>query len=499
MSEYQSNNINNEQYQIRLSKLNALREKGINPYPASVNRTMNNKDLQEKYKDIPNETVTEDVIFVVGRVMSIRNSGMFIDLVDGFDKIQVYLDLKSISEHNKLILDNLDIGDFINVEGLIRRTKRGELTINTHTLNIISKALMPLPDQYYGLHDTETRYRQRYIDLIINKESKEVLLKRSKLITYIREVLVTEDFLEVETPMLHPIPGGAIAKPFVTHHNALGIDLYLRIAPELYLKKLIIGGLSEKIFEINRCFRNEGISTRHNPEFTSIELYQAYANFNDMINITEKIIISSAEKLNNENKVLKFGDKEIDFTGPWPRISMSDLVKKYTNIDFANIKTLKEAQSCAKSIGIKDVESLNNIGKVLEAIFGEKVESHLINPIHVTYLPTDISPLSKVCDDDSTITERFETYVNGWEIANGFSELNDPIDQRARFVEQAKSKESGDEEAHGMDESFLTSLEYAMPPTGGLGIGIDRLAMLLTNSHSIREVIAFPTLKPLSE
>lgn len=302
-----------------------------------------------------------------------------------------------------------------------------------------------------------------------------------------------EGFLEVETPMLHPIPGGAIAKPFVTHHNALDMELYLRIAPELYLKKLLVGGLSEKIYEINRCFRNEGISTRHNPEFTSIEIYQAFVGFDEMINLTENIInylVSSIQ----ENSLVIFGDKHLNFSTPWRRASMSDLVLEKTGIDFMKIESDQEAHQIAAKLGVK-VEKNYGWGKILEAIFAEKVEESLIDPIHITHLPTEISPLAKVCNHDKRITERFETYINGWEIANGFSELNDPIDQLARFTEQDKARAHGDDEAHRIDDDFITALEYAMPPAGGLGIGIDRLVMILTDSHSIREVIAFPTMR----
>lgn len=487
-------NQNNEQRQIRLKKLEDLRAQSINPYPSRVKRTHKTGQLQEQYGAIGKGEITPDIVMVAGRIMSIRNSGMFIDLHDDSGKIQVYCDIKNLSIENKELIDKLDIGDFIEVTGYVRRTPRGELTVNIKAAKILAKALLPLPDQYYGLHDTEMRYRQRYIDLLVNPKTKTILLNRSKVITAIRNILTDKGFLEVETPMLHAIAGGALAKPFVTHHNTLGTDLFLRIAPELYLKKLIVGGLSEKIFEINRCFRNEGISTKHNPEFTTIELYQAYADYNDMMDITEYIIKSLCSLLYN-NQVVGFGDKKINFTGLWPKKSMIDLIEEYTGINFLEIKTSREAIVKAKSLGIL-VKGNETWGKIVESVFEEKVEAKLTQPIHVIDLPTDISPLSKIREDEPRLTERFETYINGWEIANGFSELNDPIDQRERFVQQAKSKIEGDDEAHAMDIDFLTALEYAMPPTGGLGIGIDRLVMILTNSHSIREVIAFPTLRP---
>lgn len=492
-----SQQIEHDQFQIRKQKLDELIKLGINPFPARFARTDKTEGLHHKYASLANGEVTEDIVGVSGRIISIRNSGMFIDLHDDSGKIQIYTDLKTISDENNQIMTKLDLGDFIGVIGVVRRTPRGELSINMQQLVILAKALSPLPDSYYGLHDTEIRYRQRYIDLISNPKSRATLMNRSHVISEIRNVLLSDGFLEVETPMLHHIAGGAIAKPFVTHHNALDIELYLRIAPELYLKQLIIGGLSERIFEINRCFRNEGISTRHNPEFTSIEIYEAFADCEDMIERAENIIKSVCQRVNN-SLVIKFGETELDFAKPWQRKTMAQFVLDHTGVDFLSIKSDLEARNAAKKLGVK-LEGHETWGKVLEMVFGEKVEHHLTEPTHVLDLPTDISPLSKAREDDPRLTERFETYINGWEIANGFSELNDPIEQRARFEQQMKDRESGDDEAHSMDESFLTALTYGMPPTGGLGIGIDRLVMLMTDSHSIREVIAFPTLKPKAE
>jgi lysyl-tRNA synthetase class 2 len=483
-----------DQFDVRNSKLDELKNLGVDVYPARFKRSIKNNDLHLKFENLADGQVTEQVVLIAGRIMSIRNSGMFIDLHDDSGKIQIYTDLKKITDSQQQIISRLDLGDFIGVEGIVRRTPRGELTVNMQKVTILAKSLYPLPDMYYGLHDTEIRYRQRYIDLISNAKSRDNLIKRSKIISEIRNALLQDDFLEVETPMLHHIAGGAIAKPFITHHNALDMELYLRIAPELYLKQLIVGGLSEKIFEINRCFRNEGISTRHNPEFTSLELYQAYADYEDMITIAEKIIKSVCMAVNGK-MLLSFGDIEIDFGEKWERISMTELVKKHTGIDFIKINSDEEARSAARYIGV-ELKGHETWGKVLETVFGEKAEQYLIQPTHITDLPKDISPLSKAKIDDPRLTERFETYINGWEIANGFSELNDPIEQRDRFVQQMKDRDSGDDEAHCMDEAFLTALSYGMPPTGGLGIGLDRLAMLMTDSHSIREVIAFPTLKP---
>ncbi|MBN9542524.1 MAG: lysine--tRNA ligase [Alphaproteobacteria bacterium] len=485
------------QHQVRLAKLEELKSLGINVYPSKFARTHKTVELHEVYASLENGVYTEDEVMVAGRVMSIRNSGMFIDLHDDSGKLQVYTDVKNAPEHVLQVLRNLDLGDFIGARGIVRRTPRGELTVNTLEVNLLSKALLPLPDSYYGLQDVETRYRQRYIDLIINENSRNVLRARSVIISGVRNYLLEHGFLEVETPMLHPIAGGAIAKPFVTHHNTLGIDLYLRIAPELYLKRLIVGGLSERVFEINRCFRNEGISTRHNPEFTSLELYQAYADYHDMISISEGIIQRVCE-LTNSSMQINFGDKVIDLSGPWPRKSMAELVREKTGVDFLTINSQTEAHEVAKRLGVH-LKGNEPWGKVLETIFGEKVEHELIQPTHVTDLPRDISPLAKCKIDDPRLTERFETYMNGWEISNGFSELNDPMDQKDRFMQQVEAKDAGDDEAHEMDHDFITSLEYALPPTGGLGIGLDRLVMILTNSHSIREVIAFPTLKPKND
>jgi lysyl-tRNA synthetase, class II len=479
--------------QIRLNKLDQVRKLGINPYPSSFNVSNKSVDLIAKYAYLEIGEKTEDIVSIAGRVMSNRNNGLFIDLHDESNKIQIFSHKDNLNDDQLELLKTLDLGDIIGVTGKIRRTPRGELTINSTEITFLAKSLLTLPEKYHGLHDVEARYRQRYIDLIVNDRSREILRKRSIIISCFRNYLESEGYLEVETPMLHPIPGGAIAKPFVTHHNTLDMELYLRIAPELYLKRLIVGGLSDKIFEINRCFRNEGISTRHNPEFTSVEIYRAYVDFEEMINLTENLISNIVMKVNSSTKIT-YGERVLNFSSPWKRESMSNLVLEKTGIDFMQIHSDEEAREAAKKLGIK-IEKSFGWGKSLEAVFAEKVEEFLIEPTHITYLPTEISPLAKVCPHDDRITERFETYINGWEIANGFSELNDPIDQRDRFMQQDVARDLGDDEAHRIDEDFITALEYAMPPTGGLGIGIDRLVMILTNSLSIREVIAFPTLR----
>jgi len=481
--------------QIRLNKIDAVKDLGFDPYYPNFRKSHKAQDIINQYESLQPGEKTEDIVFVGGRVMSIRNSGLFIDLHDDSNKLQIFSHKDNLSEAYLELVKTFDIGDIIGIKGKVRCTPRGELTINAEELYLLSKSLQTLPEKYHGLHDVETRYRQRYVDLIVNEKSREILKNRSVIISSIREFLLELDFLEVETPMLHPIPGGAIAKPFVTHHNTLDMELYLRIAPELYLKKLLVGGISEKIFEINRCFRNEGISTRHNPEFTSIEIYQAYVGFEEMINVTETMINYILSKINHSNKII-YGEREINFAAPWKRESMSNLVFAKTGVDFMQIHSDEEAREAAKKIGVK-VEKNFGWGKSLEAVFAEKVEEDLIDPIHVTHLPAEISPLAKFCKTDPRITERFETYINGWEIANGFSEINDPIDQYNRFAMQDKVREDGDDEAHRIDQDFINALEYAMPPAGGLGIGIDRLVMILTNSASIREVIAFPTLRLL--
>lgn len=490
-----SHSAEKELRNIRIEKVHTLRNRGINPYPYNFSRSHTALQLQEKYNDLPNESVTEDEVTVAGRIRSIRNSGMFIDLHDETGSVQIFSSLKELPEELITLLSLLDLGDWIGVKGMIRRTKRGELTVNITSLELLSKSLLPLPEKYHGLTDIETRYRQRYIDLIVNEESRDRLRKRSRIIAAIRTYLSEKGFLEVETPMLHIIPGGAAAKPFLTHHNALDLPMYLRIAPELHLKRLMVGGLSDKIFEMNRCFRNEGISPRHNPEFTSVELYQLFADYHDMMNLTEGLIQYVAQKVLGTTMVT-YNGIDIDLSSPWPRKSMVDLVKEKTDVDFSTLLTVEDAREAAKKIGGIPLKGKDSWGKVVEAVFAEKVEPSLTQPIHVTDHPLDISPLAKVHRTDPRLTERFESYINKWEIANAFSELTDPIDQRERFEAQMSDRESGDDEAHLMDSDFVTSLEHGLPPTGGLGIGIDRLVMILTNAPSIRDVIAFPTMKP---
>ncbi|OGI03380.1 MAG: lysine--tRNA ligase [Candidatus Melainabacteria bacterium GWF2_37_15] len=478
----------------RIQKLNDLIDNGVNPYPYTFNRTACAADLHEKYKDLPPGGEDSKLFNVAGRIMAMRNNGMFIDMVDSSGKIQLFIHQDNVGEEKLKLLKLLDVGDILGVSGTMRRTPRGELSIRVKDFKILSKSLLPLPEKWHGLTDVEARYRNRYLDMIMNPEVRETFLKRSKIITEIRNYLISRGFLEVETPMLHPIAGGATARPFITYHNTLDMKMYLRIAPELYLKRLLVGGLCEKIFEINRSFRNEGISPKHNPEFTMLELYQAYVDYNEMMVLVENLISTLAQNI--------FGTMEIEYQGipinlapPWQRITMIGAVKKYTNIDFGQFLSAPEAAQEAEKIGVH-VGKDDSWGVILDKVFEEKVEPHLIQPIHIIDYPRDISPLAKPHRDDPRLVERFETRINGLEFANAFSELTDPIDQRRRFERQVEQKETNPEVPSEIDEDYVKALEYGMPPAGGLGIGIDRLVMLLTNSVSIRDVISFPTLKP---
>ena len=491
--------------QTRIQKLADLADKGINPYPYVFEKNANAADLQEKYKDLPAGEETNDEYAVAGRVMAIRNTGMFIDLMDTTGKIQIFSHKENMDPEMVKTLKLVDIGDILGFKGTIRRTPRGELSIKATTFEILSKSLLPLPNKqiseekleqlksYHNMSDTETKYRQRYLDLIVNESTRDTLRKRSLIIQKVREYLFNRGFIEVETPMLHTQASGANARPFITHHNALDMDLTLRIAPELHLKRLMVGGLNDKIFELSRCFRNEGIDTRHNPEFTMIELYQSYVDYNEMMTLTENLVAYVAQEVLGTMKV-QYGDNVIDLTPPWDRKTMIGAITEMTGVDFSDFYTAKEAYDKAREMHI-EVDEQMNWGQIIEAVFEEKVEPTLIQPVHIIDYPREISPLAKVHRDNDRLTERFETRVNGWEIANAFSELTDPIDQRHRFEAQALAKANGDEEAMSIDEDYINALEYGLAPTGGMGMGIDRLVMLLTNSPTIRDVIAFPTLK----
>ncbi|MCQ2363841.1 MAG: lysine--tRNA ligase, partial [Acidaminococcaceae bacterium] len=416
----------------------------------------------------------------------------FMDLQDRTGRIQSYVRKDIIGEEDYALVKMLDIGDIIGVTGHVFRTHMGELSIKASKLEILSKSLRPLPEKWHGLTDKETRYRQRYVDLIVNPEVKETFEKRSAIIRSVRDILDGHNFLEVETPMMNTIAGGAAARPFITYHNALDMQLYMRIAPELYLKRLIVGGM-ERVYELGRVFRNEGIDIKHNPEFTSVEIYQAYADYRDMMDLTEEIIAKTAQKVLGTMKIT-YEDTELDLTPPWPRLTMVDAVKQYAKVDFNGVTDLAKARELAKSVNV-EVEPAWGIGKIINACFEQYVEDNLIQPVFITGHPKEISPLAKSNPEHPEFTDRFEGYIYAREICNGFTELNDPIDQRQRFEKQVEERAAGDEEANMMDEDFVRALEYGLPPTGGLGIGIDRLVMFLTNATSIRDVLFFPHMR----
>ena len=481
---------------IRREKLSDMQQNGHNPYEIT---TFDVDAHAQLIIDEFDET-TEELrrVSMAGRVMSWRNMGgsSFMDVVDKTGRIQVYVKKNLLPEGVYADMKkHLDIGDIVGVKGEVFRTKMGEVTVRALDFTILSKGLLPLPEKFHGLKDTDTRYRQRYLDLIVNPEVKDAFLKRSRIITAIRNYLEQKDFLEVETPVLHNIAGGAAARPFITHHNTLDIDMYLRIALELHLKRLIVGGF-ERVYEIGRVFRNEGMDTRHNPEFTELELYQAYTDYNGMMNLTEDMIRTVAQEVLGTG-VVPYGDVMVDLTKPFERLSMVEAVKKYSGVDFTQVETLEQARELAKEHHI-EYEERHKRGDILNLFFEEYVEDKLIQPTFITNHPVEISPLAKKCPKNPDYTERFELFITGREFANAFSELNDPIDQRQRFEAQAALKAAGDDEACDVDEDFLTALEYGMPPTGGMGMGIDRLVMLLTNSASIRDVLLFPTMKPLA-
>lgn len=476
----------------RLAKLRALQEKGYNPYPYRFEPNAFAADLQEKYKDLEAGTDTEDRVTIAGRAMAVRNSGMFIDVKDNSGKIQAFCHKNHLSEEDLEHLKCLDVGDMVGISGYIRRTPRGELSIAAEKFDIISKALQPLPEKFHGLTDVEARYRQRYVDFIMNDDSREVFEKRCRITSAIRRWFEEHRFLEVETPILHTIMGGASAKPFITHHNTLDMDLYLRVAPELFLKRLVVGGF-DRVFEIGRNFRNEGIDKNHNPEFTALEAYQAYADYNDMADLFADMIPYVAEKVLG-TKVIQFGEQEIDLSKGFARKSIVDLIKEHTGIDLLSAQTLDEAKAMAKSVGV-DADECSSWGKVVQEVFDEKVEANLIQPTLVMDMPRDISPLAKTHRSNPRLVEHFDAYIGGMEIGCAYSELSNPLEQKERFDAQVAEREAGDDEAQMLDEDFVNALENGLPPTGGMGMGIDRLAILLTGAATIRDVIAFPTLR----
>lgn len=479
----------NELMRVRREKLEELRSAGINPFGEKFEFTHHARQIRENYEEYADKNVS-----IAGRIMAKRGHGKagFANVQDATGQIQIYARLNDLGQENYQLFKGLDIGDIVGVRGTVFKTRTGEVTVAVKKLVLLAKSLRPLPEKWHGLKDVDLRYRQRYLDLIVNPDVKQTFILRSKIIKAIRNFLTEEGFLEVETPMMHPIAGGAAARPFITHHNALDMDLYLRIAPELYLKRLLVGGF-EKVFEINRNFRNEGISTKHNPEFTMLELYQAYADYYDMMDLTEKLISTVTEEILGTTRI-NFQGKEINFARPWERMSMLEAVKQYSGLDFTRLE-VEEAKKVAKEMGL-EVEEADGWGNILNKVFEEKVEPHLIQPTFIMDYPIEISPLAKRKEDQPELTYRFELFINGWEIANAFSELNDPIDQKERFLRQLDKRKAGDDEAHMMDEDYITALEYGMPPAGGLGIGIDRLIMLLTDSPSIRDVILFPLMRP---
>ena len=485
-----------EQESLRREKLVKLQEEGKDPFDVyKVKRTHSSKQVKDNFEELEGKEVT-----VAGRIMSKRGQGkvVFSDIYDRDGKIQLFIKIDEVGEEALKQYKTNDLGDWVAATGEVFKTKTGEVSVKVKTVELICKSLKPLPEKWHGLKDPDLRYRQREVDIITNPEVKDTFIKRSQIISGIRSFLDNRGFLEVETPMLATIAGGASARPFITHHNTLDLDMFLRIAPELYLKRCIVAGF-EKVYELGRTFRNEGMSVRHNPEFTMIELYQAFADYNDMMELTENMVAEVCKKVNGTTKVTYQGT-EIDFMPPWRRITMVDAVKEYAGVDYNEFKSDADAQAVAREKNLEFSKPLNTVtkGEVLNALYEEFCEEHMIQPTFIIDYPVEISPLTKKKRGNEMFTERFEGFVFGRELCNAYSELNDPIVQRERFAQQEKERELGDDEAYMIDEEFMGALETGMPPTGGLGIGIDRLIMFLTDSASIRDVILFPTMKPLN-
>ncbi len=484
-----------ELLQIRRDKLAALQAKGNNPFFVNTcDKNINAQEIHDGFEQLDGKDVC-----IAGRIMSWRDMGKasFMDIHDRSGRIQVYLKIDDVGQEVYQELDKWDLGDIAEVKGYVFKTRRGEISVHAKSIKLLTKSLLPLPEKFHGLKDTDLRYRQRYVDLIVNPDVKNTFIKRSKIISTMRSVLDQLGFIEVETPILNSIAGGAAARPFITHHNTLNLDLFLRIAPELYLKRLIVGGM-EKVYEIGRQFRNEGMSVKHNPEFTTIELYQAYTDYHGMMDITENLIHACAQAVCGSDVIIYQGE-EVNLQKPFRRLTMLDAVKQYTGVDFdAFLGDSQKAHDVAKELGLS-VEKHYVWGDVLNLIFEEKVEEQLLQPTFICDYPVEVSPLTKRKADRPELVERFELFITRREFANAYTELNDPIDQKERFEHQMRLREQGDEEANQIDEDFITALEYGMPPTGGMGMGIDRLAMLLTNSASIRDVLLFPTMKPLDK
>lgn len=486
----------NDQLQVRRDKMNAMRERGLDPFGKRYDRSHNIKELVEQYAELEKgDLEAKDVsVTLAGRIMTKRGKGKagFANIQDLTGQIQVYVRVDAIGAEAYEVFDSSDLGDIIGVKGTLFKTKVGELSVKVQEFEFLTKALRPLPDKFHGLKDVEQRYRQRYLDLIMSQESRSTFITRSKIIQSMRRYLDNHGYLEVETPMMHSIAGGASARPFITHHNALDMELYMRIAIELHLKRLIVGGL-EKVYEIGRVFRNEGVSTRHNPEFTMIELYEAYADYQDIMSLTENLIAHIAKEVLGTTTV-QYGEYEVNLEPEWKRLHMVDAIKEFTGVDFWKEMSVEEARAIAKEHGVEITEHML-YGHIVNEFFEQKVEEKLIQPTFIYGHPVEISPLAKKNEEDPRFTDRFELFIVAREHANAFTELNDPIDQRERFEAQLKEREQGNDEAHEMDEDFVEALEYGMPPTGGLGIGIDRIVMLLTNSPSIRDVLLFPLMR----
>lgn len=480
--------------QHRLEKCNKLREMGLNPYVNSHIITSPISDILERFSKEDDVLPENEEFSAAGRILAKREFGKtaFLTIRDRSGIIQVYVKKALLSETDFEVYNLSEVGDFIGVKGTLFRTKTGELTIRAFQYRLLTKALKDLPEKFHGLKDVEKRYRQRYLDLIVNNDVKDVFIKRSQIIKEIRDFFTNYGFIEVETPMMHSLVGGAAAKPFITHHNALDMSLYLRIAPELYLKRLVVGGI-ERVFELNRNFRNEGVDTKHNPEFTMIEWYMAYADYHILMDMIEELVTHLAKKINNTDK-LEYGDLTIDLSRPWARITMAQAIEKYGNISQDEISTYEKAKQTAQKLNI-NVDASWGQGKIISEIFEAVAEEKLINPTFIIDYPKEISPLSKSKEDNPELTDRFELFVAGMELSNGFNELNDPIDQKERFQKQVDSRNAGDEEACMMDEDYINALEYGLPPTAGAGMGIDRLVMLLTNKQSIRDVLLFPYMR----
>ena len=484
----------NHLIQVRKEKLKALIEAGKNPYEITeFNRSHVTTEIFENYEELEGKEVA-----IAGRIMGKRIMGKasFAHVQDPYGKIQLYVSVNDLGEESYKAFKEDDIGDIVGVKGFVFKTKTGEISIHAKEVTLLSKSLRPLPEKFHGLKDTDLRYRQRYVDLIMNPEVKDTFIKRIQILKEIRSFLDNLGYLEVETPILNNISGGASARPFITHHNTLDIDMYLRIALELNLKRLIVGGF-DRVYEMNRVFRNEGMDIKHNPEFTELELYAAYQNLDDMMNVTEKLITTVAQKVLGTLKV-NFQGREIDLTPGWRKVTMTEIVKEVTGVDFNTIKTDEEAQEALKSLGIALDPIKQSRGDILAQIFDEKCEETIVNPTFVYEYPIENSPLAKKVKGSDTMVQRFELFIAGGEYANAFSELNDPIDQYERFLNEIRNRDKGDEEAGMMDEQYINALEIGLPPTGGMGMGIDRLVMLLTNSASIRDVLLFPTMKPLN-